>query len=516
MAGVIRCLAIVSSVTIVVIIVLATQLASSSNTTYKGVVIALSIICFGCLCALAYKLIQCRRLNKCSDVEKAGAIGGLAAELEKDEDNIDDELLQALSGVPAMLNLKELENATGGFCKLLGKGGFGSVYEGELPDGTKIAVKKLETEGKLRSKEFCAEVVTISGIHHVNLVRLLGFCAEGSHRLLVYEFMQNGSLDKWLFQKQGVKKKKVVSDMRSSLDKADHGLCEEDEVQVKDGDIDNDNEDGLKAPHLSWMVRFRIALETARALAYLHEECRERILHLDVKPQNILLDEKFHAKVSDFGLSRAIAREQSRLVTSNMRGTPGYLAPEWLVHAGVTDRSDVYSYGMVLLELVSGRRNVDHSAGSDAWYFPGLAFHHAREQHMEDIVDPALRHNGGMLAADMVQAQLAIRVAFWCIQDHVGSRPTMSSVVRMLEGTVPVSDPPLTGVFSFTNVLVLGGGMGIAPNFHQQEQEQRQQEQEHIVLNHHAPPHILHIEEPFSISIDSSTLESPLPPPPCR
>lgn len=579
----IRCLAIVSTVGIAIVIILATQLASSGNNIYLGVVIALSVVCCISLILLLFKLLQAqRRLRKLvinGDPEKGGQFNGLEVEEE-------DEFLRALSGVPTKLNFKELEIATRGFCKLLGQGGFGCVYEGELADGTKVAVKRLETESKMRSKEFCAEVVTISGIHHINLVRLLGFCAEGNHRLLVYEYMENGSLDRWLFQKrmrspicsvqeereeklaalqdekkymyarteekiegesllelQDVEKRRMLPGEEERLnsafqnekeektkglpalqDEKKHNLHEEEEnvkKNRKEKEILFRNKDGEQ--QLSWMVRFRIALQTARALAYLHEECRETILHLDVKPQNILLDSKFHSKVSDFGLSRAINRDQSRLVTS-MRGTPGYLAPEWLINAGVTHKSDVYSYGMVLLELVSGRRNVDHSQDSEAWYFPTVAFQCAQENRMEEIIDPALR-KFGMSKDEMDESFLAIRVAFWCIQDQVAARPSMTSVVRMLEGSQAVGDPPLQGVFSFTNVLVQGGGGGVngvlagVPFLNstlQQDKKVQQQDQQHQQINKPHPHPMLHTEEPLSISLDSSTPDSPLPTPTCQ
>ncbi|KAI5056994.1 hypothetical protein GOP47_0028812 [Adiantum capillus-veneris] len=536
--AIIRCLAVVSTVGMALVIILSTQLTTSGNNIYLGVVIALSIVCCLSLILLLFKLLQRQRRARCQLVAMKGDEKGIRPFSELDTEEEDDYLKALNSSVPTKLNFKELEIATQGFCKLLGQGGFGCVYEGDLPNGTKIAVKRLETESKMRSKEFCAEVVTISGIHHINLVRLLGFCAEGNHRLLVYEYMQNGSLDRWLFRKR---KTEPCAKDQSDSDKPTEKDVEEKSLEKKSSTEKNiqnclEKDDSVKKetnekgallltktdgePRLSWMVRFRIALQTARALAYLHEECRETILHLDVKPQNILLDSQFDSKVSDFGLSRAINRDQSRIVTS-MRGTPGYLAPEWLINAGITHKSDVYSYGMVLLELVSGRRNVDHSQDSEAWYFPAVAFKCAQEGRMEDIIDPGLRESG-MTLDEMDEAFLAIRVAFWCIQDQVAARPAMTSVVRMLEGSMPVGDPPLTGAFSFNNVLVQNGGeglegMGVVPVLKQPGQKTSQHQENQLNLQNATHPHpSLQTEEPFSISFDSSTPDSPLPTPPGR
>lgn len=333
-----------------------------------------------------------------------------AAEMDMEADA---EFLKTLTGLPTRFSFKELVSATDNFSKKLGRGGFGSVYEGTLPDGPKVAVKRLEREG-LGQKEFCAEVATISRIRHVNLVCLKGFCAEAAERLLVYEFMPKGSLERWIFQE------KISS---SSLSPAAFVV-------------------------LSWGIRFSIALDAARGLAYLHEECEERILHLDVKPQNILLDERFRAKVSDFGLSRSMERGQSRLVTT-MRGTPGYLAPEWLSEAGIDNKTDVYSFGMVVLELVSGRRSVDQSQDNpEYWFLPAMAFKKLQEDLAMEIVDPLL--HGKLDESDCKQALMMISVALWCIQEDATLRPMMSSVVQMLEGNIKVEKPPGSGHFLST------------------------------------------------------------------
>ncbi|OIT36409.1 g-type lectin s-receptor-like serinethreonine-protein kinase sd2-5, partial [Nicotiana attenuata] len=227
--------------------------------------------------------------------------------------------LDHVTGMPTRFSYDDLKAATENFTKKLGEGGFGSIFEGCLEDGTKIAVKRLDGIGQVK-KSFLAEVETIGSIHHVNLVQLIGFCAEKSHRLLVYEFMSNGSLEKWIYH-------------------------------------------GKQELTLDWNCRRKIIQDIAKGLAYLHEECRQKILHLDIKPPNILLDEKDNAKLSDFELSKLIDRNQSQVMTT-MRGTPGYLAPEWLSGV-ITEKVDVYSFGIVILEILSGRRHFEASESEE-------------------------------------------------------------------------------------------------------------------------------------------------------
>ncbi|BBN11041.1 protein MpRLK-Pelle_SD-2b3 [Marchantia polymorpha subsp. ruderalis] len=314
----------------------------------------------------------------------------------------EDLFLDTLSSLPPRLPLKVLEKATKGFRDKLGEGGFGAVYNGLLPDGTKVAVKRLEGPGQ-GVKEFRAEVATIGSIHHKNLVQLCGFCVEGAERLLVYEHMANGSLDSLLFSD-------TSTNSQSKLG--------------KDGCI------------LAWATRMSVAKDTARGLAYLHEGCREKIIHLDIKPQNILLDEHFLAKVADFGLSTLVKRDKQSLVVTQMRGTPGYLAPEWLHMSAVTEKADVYSYGMVLLELVSGRRIVE----PDKVFLPAWAFQRFKCGQLQELIDPKIADS-----VNMDEAHLMIRVAFSCIQENPLERPSMSLVVQMLEGLVAVPQPPRFG-----------------------------------------------------------------------
>lgn len=303
-----------------------------------------------------------------------------------------------------IFSYKELHAATKGFSEKLGHGGFGAVFLGELSDSTVVAVKRLEKPGG-GEKEFRAEVCTIGNIQHVNLVRLRGFCSESSHRLLVYDYMPNGPLSMYLRKKDG--------------------------------------------KNLSWDNRIRVAIGTARGIAYLHEECRNCIIHCDIKPENILLDEDFSAKVSDFGLAKLIGRDFSR-VLATMRGTWGYVAPEWISGVAITTKADVYSYGMTLLELLGGRRNVDveEAAGGcggggrggteeEQWFFPPWAAREIIQGNVAAVVDERL----GKLY-NVAEAERAGLVAIWCIQDDESMRPTMGMVVKMLEGVVEVTTPP--------------------------------------------------------------------------
>ncbi|KAK3212083.1 hypothetical protein Dsin_016789 [Dipteronia sinensis] len=309
------------------------------------------------------------------------------------ETSEEDNFLQSLSGMPIRFSYRDLQNATDNFSVKLGQGGFGSVYQGVLPGGTRLAVKKLEGIGQGK-KEFRAEVSIIGSIHHHHLVKLKGFCAEGTHRLLAYEYMAKNSLDKWIFKR---------------------------------------NQEGFL---LDWETRFNIALGTAKGLAYLHEDCDVKIIHCDIKPENVLLDDNFLAKVSDFGLAKLMTREQSNVFTT-LRGTRGYLAPEWITNCAISEKSDVYSYGMVLLEIIGGRKNFDPNETSEKTHFPSYAFKMMEEGKLNDILDSRLK-------MDEYDERVftALKVALWCIQEDMQLRPPMTKVVQMLEGICPVPQPP--------------------------------------------------------------------------
>ncbi|GLJ10857.1 hypothetical protein SUGI_0136700 [Cryptomeria japonica] len=291
---------------------------------------------------------------------------------------------------------RKLQVATKNFRHKLGSGSFGSVVKGTLPDNTLVAVKKLGSLAQAE-KQFRAEISTIGKIQHVNLVRLWGFCAEGSQRLLVYEYMPNGSLASFL-------------------------------IRRKDGEVEG--------KLLNWKTRFQIALGTARGLAHLHEECTDRVIHCDIKPENILLDAQFCPKVADFGLAKLVGRDFSRVLTTT-RGTRGYLAPEWISGLPITPKADVYSFGMTLLEIISGRRNVDLNAhDSNCYYFPPWAADQIQSGNLMGIVDGRISGE-----ADGEEVRRAVTASILCIQGDENVRPTMAQVVQILQGTIDTNAP---------------------------------------------------------------------------
>ncbi|KAL4620634.1 hypothetical protein ACB092_06G169800 [Castanea dentata] len=308
----------------------------------------------------------------------------------KDYKEIEEDYLDQLPGMPTRYSYEDLKSATENFSSKLGEGGFGAVFQGTLPSGIKVAVKCLTSFGQ-EKKSFFAEVESIGSIHHVHLARLIGFCAETLHRLLVYEYMCNGSLDKWIFHR-------------------------------------------VQESPLDWQTRRNIVLNVAKGLAYLHEECRQKIIHLDIKPENILLDENFNAKISDFGLSKLIERDQSQVVTT-MRGTPGYMAPVWL-NSGITEKVDVYSFGVVVMEVCCGRKNMDLSQPEEDMHLLNLFKRKAEEGQLLDMVDKS-SEDMQLHGAEVVNM---LRVAAWCLQSHFIRRPSMSVVVKVLEGVMHVED----------------------------------------------------------------------------
>ncbi|WOL20609.1 hypothetical protein Cni_G29414 [Canna indica] len=292
---------------------------------------------------------------------------------------------------------RELREATGKFKEELGRGGSGRVYRGVLDDKRVVAVKKL-TNVMQGEEEFWSEMSVIGRINHMNLVRLWGFCSEGKHRLLVYEYVDNQSLDKYLFSR---------------------------------GDSDSGSS-------LGWNQRFKIALGTARGLAYLHHECLEWVIHCDVKPENILLDREFEPKIADFGLAKLSKRDGSGINFSRMRGTMGYMAPEWALNLSITGKVDVYSYGVVLLELLKGSRVSDWAAAAGADGRAKDMREHVAELKeklaagedrawVRDVVDHRL---GGQFNYEhaVTMAEIAVR----CLEEERSRRPSMYEIVKML------------------------------------------------------------------------------------
>ncbi|KAI5678093.1 hypothetical protein M9H77_09043 [Catharanthus roseus] len=323
------------------------------------------------------------------------------------------------AGGPKRFSYGELRDATKNFSDVIGNGGFGVVYKGNLSDGRVVAVKSLK-DFSTGDADFWAEVTIIARMHHLNLVRLWGYCTEKGKRILVYEYVPNGSLDKFIFPKRRVHNVESLS---------------------------GPGGDGEK-PILDWNIRYRIALGVARAIAYLHEECLEWVLHCDIKPENILLGEDFCPKVSDFGLAK-LKKKEEMISMSQLRGTRGYMAPEW-IRGPVTSKSDVYSFGMVLLEIVTGTRNNEQQNSkveSDQWYLPMWAFNKVfKEMNVDEILDPVIKDSYDNSAHfDLVNRM--VKTAMWCLQDRPELRPSMGKVAKMLEGTVEITEPEKPTIF---------------------------------------------------------------------
>uniref|UniRef100_R7W8M4 Putative receptor-like protein kinase n=1 Tax=Aegilops tauschii TaxID=37682 RepID=R7W8M4_AEGTA len=290
---------------------------------------------------------------------------------------------------PTRYTFPEVKKIARRFKDKLGQGGFGSVYKGELQNGVPVAVKMLESS-KGEGEEFINEVATIGLIHHANIVRLMGFCSEGTRRALIYEYMPNKSLEKYIFSH--------VSNISRQL--------------------------------LAPTKMVDIALGVARGMEYLHQGCNQRILHFDIKPHNILLDYNFNPKISDFGLAKLCARDQSIVTLTAARGTMGYIAPELYSRnfGGVSYKSDVYSFGMLVLEMVSGRRNSDPSVENQhEVYLPEWIYEKV-------ITEQELVVSLEMTAEDKEKMRQLTIVALWCIQWNPKNRPSTTKVVNMLTG----------------------------------------------------------------------------------
>uniref|UniRef100_A0A804QXE3 Protein kinase domain-containing protein n=1 Tax=Zea mays TaxID=4577 RepID=A0A804QXE3_MAIZE len=287
---------------------------------------------------------------------------------------------------PKRYTYADVKRMTKSFAVKLGQGGFGAVYKGSL-HGRQVAVKMLkDTQGD--GEEFMNEVASISRTSHVNVVTLLGFCLQGSKRALIYEYMPNGSLERYAFT----------------------------------GDMNSEN-------LLSWERLFDIAIGTARGLEYLHRGCNTRIVHFDIKPHNILLDQDFCPKISDFGLAKLCLNKESAISIVGARGTIGYIAPEvYSKQFGtISSKSDVYSYGMMVLEMVGARdRNTSADSDHSSQYFPQWLY-----EHLDDYCVGASEINGE--TTELVRKMIV--VGLWCIQVIPTDRPTMTRVVEMLEGS---------------------------------------------------------------------------------
>ncbi|KAM0973478.1 hypothetical protein ACFX2J_016650 [Malus domestica] len=283
--------------------------------------------------------------------------------------------------------LRELEDSTNGFAdeNVIGEGGYGIVYRGVLEDNTIVAVKNLLNNKGQAEKEFKVEVEAIGRVRHKNLVRLLGYCAEGAHRMLVYEYVDNGNLEQWLH-----------------------------------GDV------GPTSP-LVWESRMNIILGTAKGLTYLHEGLEPKVVHRDIKSSNILLDKQWNSKVSDFGLAKLLGSERS-YVTTRVMGTFGYVAPEYASTGMLNERSDVYSFGILIMEIISGRNPVDYSHAPGEVNLVEWLKAMVTNRNAEGVLDPRLPEKPSSRAL-----KRALLVALRCVDPNAQKRPKMGHVVHMLE-----------------------------------------------------------------------------------
>jgi serine/threonine protein kinase len=290
---------------------------------------------------------------------------------------------------------EDLKASTRNFSKAykIGEGAFGAVYKGALRDGSDVAVKELPANIKQGNQEFINEVQLITGLQHKNLVKLCGCAISGSNRLLVYEYVENKSLAQALF-------------------------------------------DPGRALVLEWPFRYNIALGLAQGLAFLHSRGPERLAHGDIKANNVLLDRKLAPKIADFGLAR-MCQNNERKVLTRIEGKRGYVAPEFALHGQLTSKADVFSFGIIALELVSGRESMKSHLPPEEQYLLLWAWNLYEAGRVVELVDPRVRD-----ACDEEQARLLIKVALMCSQGDSAARPHMSRVVALLSGDADLPDDP--------------------------------------------------------------------------
>lgn len=341
-----------------------------------SVALASLLVAFSYYCYIRNKVSRRLKNQKRIDYEDKGGFTNLQVATEKG--------LQVFT-------FKQLHSATGGFGKsnVVGHGGFGLVYRGVLHDGRKVAVKLMDRAGKQGEEEFKVEVELLSRLRSPYLLALLGYCSDSNHKLLVYEFMANGGLQEHLYPISG------SNSVSSRLD---------------------------------WETRLRIALDAAKGLEYLHEHVSPPVIHRDFKSSNILLDKSFHAKVSDFGLAKLGSDKAGGHVSTRVLGTQGYVAPEYALTGHLTTKSDVYSYGVVLLELLTGRVPVDMKRASGEGVLVSWALPHLTDREkVVQIMDPALEGQYSMKEVIQVAA-----IAAMCVQPEADYRPLMADVVQSL------------------------------------------------------------------------------------
>ncbi|XP_058194666.1 cysteine-rich receptor-like protein kinase 10 isoform X2 [Rhododendron vialii] len=290
--------------------------------------------------------------------------------------------------------------ATDNFCddNKIGRGGFGAVYKGRLQNGQEIAVKRLSMDSGQGEVEFKNEARLVAKLNHRNLVKLFGFCLEGKERLLIYEFVTNSSLDQSIF-------------------------------------------DPIKRTQLDWDRRYKIVGGIARGLLYLHEDSRLRIIHRDLKASNVLLDAEMNPKISDFGMARLFVLDETEGNTNRIVGTYGYMAPEYAMHGQFSVKSDVFSFGVLVLEIVTGQKNSCFQNGENVEDLLSYAWKCWIEGHGANLIDPTLSTN----SSSICEIMRCIHIGLLCVQENIADRPTMASVVMMVKSsslTLPMPSEP--------------------------------------------------------------------------
>ncbi|CAM8876710.1 unnamed protein product [Rhodiola kirilowii] len=301
-----------------------------------------------------------------------------------------EKLVKTLNDSSLNFKYSTIEKATDSFsdANKLGQGGFGTVYKGVLADGREIAVKRLFFNNRHRAADFYNEVNIISSVDHKNLVRLLGCSCSGPESLLVYEYLPNRSLDRFIF-------------------------------------------DSTRGKVLTWDKRYEVISGTAEGLVYLHETSKIKIIHRDIKASNILLDLKLRPKIADFGLARSFQEDKSHISTA-IAGTLGYMAPEYLAHGQLTEKADVYSFGVLVLEIITGRQNNRSRTAEYTDSIVTLTWKHFQNKTLEDLLDPNLLLQSYHNSNTKTEVTRVLHIALLCTQEFSSLRPAMSKVLEML------------------------------------------------------------------------------------
>ncbi|KAK4433407.1 Cysteine-rich receptor-like protein kinase [Sesamum alatum] len=338
------------------------------NTTRTAVIVTVSSVAAGVILAVFVAIFLIKRIKQ---------------KPKENHETVDD------ISTPESLQFafSTIRDATNDFSddNKLGQGGFGTVYKGKLSNGQEIAVKRLSKNSGQGDLEFKNEVLLLARLQHRNLVRLLGFSLEGEEKLLVYEFVQNASLDRFIF-------------------------------------------DPIRHSYLDWERRYKIIGGIARGVLYLHEDSRLRIIHRDLKASNVLLDGNLNPKIADFGMARLFGQDETQGSTSKIAGTYGYMAPEYAIYGQFSVKSDVFSFGVIILEIISGQKNNCFRSGENVEGLLSFAWKNWREGTTANVVDPILRSGSG----SMTEMLRCIHIGLLCVQENASDRPTMASLVLML------------------------------------------------------------------------------------